>query len=114
MENSIKIIMFENNENHETWLHANIPVTVMYFSKGFNDDPDFTIELTHEGAWQFDGVTFEDPIDKDDFEILWNQGINFKNNPERVLKQQQKKSLQKQIEKTEELLKDYKNKLEKI
>lgn len=115
MQNSIKIIVFEDNEQHQIWLHTNQPSTIMHFSKGFSDDPDRTIHLTGtNGSWQFGGVDPEDALDKDEFETLWQEGMDFKNNPDRVLKEQQKESLEEDIKKAEKLLKHYKDELEKL
>jgi len=114
MENSVKIIVFEDNEEHQMWLHTNFPVTVMYFSKGFNDDPDRTVHLANEGSWQFDSVDHEDMMDKNSFETIWKEGMDFENDPGRVLKEQQKESLKQQIEKTHKLLEHYEDELEKL
>lgn len=114
MESSAKIIIFYNNEDNQIWVHTDKQATVMYFSRGFNDDPDLTIKLTDNNSWQVDGVGSEDFINKTEFETTWNKGIEFINNRDKILKQQEKELFKKEIKKAEKSLRHYKEKLKKL
>ena len=109
---SAKIIIFENTEDHEFWINTNFNCTVMYFSRGFNDDSDETIDMLDMGEWQFNGIEKE-AIDPN-FDKTWAIGQDFSDNPERTTKIKEKKYLENEIDKVEKLLKHYKSEYKKI
>ena len=108
---SAKIIIFEDNETREVWIETNFNAKVMYFLKGFTDDPDFMLELPHTGVWEFDGINDQE---KSDIHEVWDIGQEFNDDPERVHKREKRQQIENEIEKTEKLLEHYKEEYKKI
>ena len=104
--------MFEDREdNNGIWIETNFKAKIMYFSKGFSDDPDLIIELPNIGEWQFDGIHDQDISDIDQ---VWDLGKNFEDDPEKVHKREQRRHLEHEIDKIDKLREHYETELKKL
>ena len=108
-----KIIIFEDTEDNRTWIETNFNCEVMYFSKGYNDDPDLIIDLGgKDNMWQYDGIHPEKPLT--DFDKIWNTGQVFADDPERARKKKEREFLELEITKIDDLRKHYEKELKKL
>jgi hypothetical protein len=108
----VKIIIFQNLEEHEYDVYCSTDALVMEFYRGYDIiDPDEKIII--DGAeWQYE-PTYLLPRHSN-FEKIWSYGMEFQNNPERVMREREKEVLKNEIEIREKELEDLKNKLKEI
>ena len=109
-----RIIIFQDNENNETWIHTDVPSTIMVFSNGSNIDKNLMVDLTDNGSWQFDGIIDEHSISQHEFKTIWSEGQAFHDDPDRIKKLKEKELLQSEIKKVKNNLNNLHYELEQM
>ena len=108
----IKIIIFQDNKNNETWIHTDTPANIMCFSKSHEDNEDLMVDLTDNGKWQFNGIIENHAIAAKEFDTVWEEGQAFKDNPERIKKQQKKEWIESEILRAQKTIRQLREKFD--